>query len=464
MPGIVPSPWPLTGRGAEFRAVLAALRRGSVGVVLAGGAGVGKTRLVREAVAPRRLPPGRRVVWVQGSAAARALPLGAFAGMEAGRSGASGTAADAVGRTLRALDASGPVLLVVDDAHLLDELSAIVVHRMVTRVLAPAVVTIRTGEDAPDLVTALWKDEHLPRLDLEPLGRDDAAALVAQVLGGRVEAASAHRLWTLTGGSPLFLRHLLAGEVDAGRFKASSGTWRWVAEPVLTPELAALVRDQMGALDPGVRDVVDLVALGEPLAVGTLVALSAPDAVEAAEARGLVRVESAGAGLVARLAHPLYGEIRRAAMGRLRARRLRGLVAGTLADAPDPIPRAVLTLESDLPPDPSLFLRAATAAVRLYDLPLAERLSRAAAASGDAEAPRRLHARRGRGGHPGRPPAGGRADPRGGAGSVDALSRGRPGSGGARPDEVHPDGAVADVEQGVFVAAVGVDAVAVAQG
>jgi len=237
----------------------------------------------------------------------------------------------------------------------------------------------------------LWKDEHLPRLDLEPLGRDDAAALVAQVLGGRVEAASAHRLWTLTGGSPLFLRHLLAGEVDAGRFTASSGTWRWVAEPVLTPELAALVRDQMGALDPGVRDVVDLVALGEPLAVGTLVALSAPDAVEAAEARGLVRVESAGAGLVARLAHPLYGEIRRAAMGRLRARRLRGLVAGTLADAPDPIPRAVLTLESDLPPDPSLFLRAATAAVRLYDLALAERLSRAAAASGDAEA-RLVHA------------------------------------------------------------------------
>ena len=88
-------------------------------------------------------------------------------------------------------------------------------------------------------------------------------------------------------------------------------------------------------------------------------------------------------GPVARLAHPLYGEVRRAAMGTLRARRLRGRVAQTLDVVPDPIPRAVLTLDSDLPPEPALFLQAAEAATRMYDLPLAERLARAAAATGD---------------------------------------------------------------------------------
>ena len=96
-------------------------------------------------------------------------------------------------------------------------------------------------------------------------------------------------------------------------------------------------------------------------------------------------------GLVARLAHPLYGEVRRAAMGTLRARRLRGRVAQTLDAAPDPIPRAVLTLDSDLPPDPALFLQAAEAATRMYDLPLAERLAGAAAATGDPVA-RLVHA------------------------------------------------------------------------
>ncbi|HEY0645022.1 MAG TPA: helix-turn-helix transcriptional regulator, partial [Nocardioides sp.] len=57
----------------------------------------------------------------------------------------------------------------------------------------------------------------------------------------------------------------------------------------------------------------------------------------------------------------------------------------------DPIPRAVLTLESDLPADPALFLRAAEAATRLYDLPLAERLARAAADTG-APLARLVHA------------------------------------------------------------------------
>ena len=130
-----------------------------------------------------------------------------------------------------------------------------------------------------------------------------------------------------------------------------------------------------------------MVALAEPVTVPTLCTLTSPADVEQAEGRGLVRAD----GLVARLAHPLYGEVRRAVMGTLRARRLRGQVAQTLDAEPDPIPRAVLTLDSDLPPDPGLFLAAAEAATRMYDLPLAERLARAAASTGDPGA-RLVHA------------------------------------------------------------------------
>jgi DNA-binding CsgD family transcriptional regulator len=136
-----------------------------------------------------------------------------------------------------------------------------------------------------------------------------------------------------------------------------------------------------------VQDVVDVVALAEPVAVASLLALTSAEGLEAAEHRGLVRID----GSVARLAHPLYGEVRRAAMGNVRARRLRGRVAQTLNAGPDPIPRAVLTLDSDLPPEPALFLQAAEAATRMYDLPLAERLARAAAATGDPGA-RLMHA------------------------------------------------------------------------
>jgi DNA-binding CsgD family transcriptional regulator len=370
-------PWPLTGRDSELRRVAAAVRPGAAGVVVAGPAGVGKTRLARAAV--EALGRSSSVVWAHGSRAARPLPLGAFAGLlDLPADDAAGT----IGRALEQLARQQPLVLVVDDAHLLDEHSAIVLHRVVVRGLAPALVTLRTGEPAPDTVTSLWKDDYLSRLDVEPLALEETTALVAQVLGGPVDTASAHRLWTLTQGSPLFLRHLLSGEVSAGRFTPASGVWRWISEPAISPELAAILEREIGGLSTSVQDVVDLVALAEPVAVATLHELTSPGAVEETESRGLVRTD----GLVARLAHPLYGEVRRATMGTLRARRLRGRVAQTLDAEPDPIPRAVLTLDSDLPPEPALFLRAGEAATRLYDLPLAERLARAAAATGDPAA------------------------------------------------------------------------------
>lgn len=375
--------WPLTGRDEELRRVAALIRPGAAGIVVAGPAGVGKTRLAREALP---VSGGRRatVVWAQGSRTARPLPFGAFAGL---LDVAVGDAAETIGRALDQLAGQQPLVLAVDDAHLLDESSAILLNRVVVRRLAPALVTLRTGEPAPDTVTSLWKDDHLPRLDLTPLDVAQTTGLVARVLGGPVESASARRLWTLTQGSPLFLRHLLAGEVAAGRLTPASGIWRWASEPAISPGLADLLEHEIGALAAGVRDVVDLVSLAEPVAVPTVAALTSAADLEEAEDRGLVRTD----GLVVRLAHPLYGEVRRAAMGTLRARRFRGLVAQTLDGASDPIARAVLTLDSDLAPEPALVLRAAEAATRMYDLPLAERLARAAAATEDPSA-RLVHA------------------------------------------------------------------------
>ena len=367
--------WPLTGRDEELHEVARAIRPGAAGVVVVGAAGVGKTRLAREAVAVAA-GRGTTVVWAHGSTAARPFPLGAFAGF---LDLPAGDAAETIGRALEQLARRQPLVLAVDDAHLLDEHSAIVLHRVVARRLAPVLVTLRSGEPVHDTVTSLWKDDHVPLLDLAPLDVAQTTSLVARVLGGPVESASAQRLWTLTEGSPLFLRHLLSGEVSAGRFTPASGVWRWTSEPAISPELAGLLERETGSLAAGVQDVVDLVALAEPVSVDTLAALTSAADLELAEDQGLVRTD----GRVARLAHPLYGEVRRAAMGTLRARRLRGRVALTLDAAPDPIPRAVLTLDSDLAPDPPLFLAAAEAATRLYDLPLAERLARAAAATGD---------------------------------------------------------------------------------
>ena len=65
-----------------------------------------------------------------------------------------------VAGAIKAITASpdgAPVLVVVDDARLLDNLSALVFHQLVLRRAATVTVTIRTGAPAPDAVAAYGK-------------------------------------------------------------------------------------------------------------------------------------------------------------------------------------------------------------------------------------------------------------------------------------------------------------------
>ena len=93
-------------------------------------------------------------------------------------------------------------------------------------------------------------------------------------------------------------------------------------------------------------------------------------------------------GVEVRVAHPLYGEVRRKRAAPTRLRRLRGLVVGELAasddgvDAQVAVRRATLSLDSDLTPDAGLLVRAANGAVWLADLHLADRLAEAAILAG----------------------------------------------------------------------------------
>ncbi|MGH3512061.1 MAG: helix-turn-helix transcriptional regulator, partial [Pseudonocardiaceae bacterium] len=153
---------------------------------MAGAAGVGKTRLAREvlAIAQQR---GARTRWAAATASARALPLGAFAAT-------LGVIGPDPARLLRQASAAlltgagrAGMIVGVDDAHLLDELSATLVHQLVLRRAASVILTLRTGETPPDAVTALWKDGYLTRLELQPLSQDETARLVEARLDGPLD-------------------------------------------------------------------------------------------------------------------------------------------------------------------------------------------------------------------------------------------------------------------------------------
>ncbi len=354
-------------------------------MVLAGTAGVGKTRVAREVVRAQQAR-GATAGWVQGSQSARAVPLGAFAPMLPSATSGATSLASAVARL--ASDAARHRLVVgVDDAHLLDDLSAMLVQQLASVPQAMLVVTLRYGEAAPDAITSLWKDDLLDRIEIPPLDRGETVQVLEAALDGLVDRGSVDRMLTLTGGNALFLRHLVDGEQAAGRFRLSAGVWAWSGGLSLSPVLTQLLADQIGDLDATSMAVLDLLAVGEPLGVDVLTCLHAASSLERVERLGLMAVERAGRRVEARLAHPLYGEQRRSALGSMGVRRVAAELSAALSHvdrrrSEDLLRRAVLADESAAMLDAGLLTAGAARALAVGDAHLACRLARRAVGAG----------------------------------------------------------------------------------
>ncbi len=160
--------WPLTGRGEELASWARLLPTANT------KAWSSRVRQVsaRPGSVAQAADTATRSGWavrrVAGTATGRALTLGAFARWaDVGDASPLALARTVFARLTEGTDGA-PLLLLVDDAHLLDDLSALIVHQLVIQDVARVIATIRTGYAAPDAVTALWKDGQLRRLELSP--------------------------------------------------------------------------------------------------------------------------------------------------------------------------------------------------------------------------------------------------------------------------------------------------------
>jgi DNA-binding CsgD family transcriptional regulator len=360
---------------------------GLAGILVSGPAGVGKSRVVREglsSVATKGFEPR----WAVGTMSARKLPLGAFAPWTGTASSDRLQLVRGVIDSVTAAPSGTTVVLGVDDVHLLDELSTFVLHQIVQRDAAKVVLTVREGERVPTEIYEIWRGGQFDRLDLQPLSADDVSALLAATLGGPVDPDAATRLWKLTRGNALYLRNIVEQEIADGRIQQQNGYWQWIGEPSIPRGLVELIESRFSGLSQPVGEVIDALAVGEPLDMTTMRRITDPEAIEEAQVRGLITVDELDNELEVRLAHPLYGEVRRSRSPETRLRRLRGQVAAELASAPGSgemgtvVRRASLILDSDLPPDTDLLLKAAGGAVWAGDLRLADRLAKAAIRAG----------------------------------------------------------------------------------
>jgi DNA-binding CsgD family transcriptional regulator len=279
------------------------------------------------------------------------------------------------------------MVLAVDDAHLLDDVSATLVHQLVAARSARVLVTMRSLESPPEPIIALWKDGLAERIQLDGLTDEAVGEALSWALDGSVDNAAVAELVARAKGNMLFLRELVTGAIAEGALCDDGGVWRLVGELHPTDRLVELVESRLRGLDEDERSLMELVSLGEPLTVPELEACADLAAVERIEQKGLVESrQDAAARLTVGLSHPVYGDVLRARMSPLRARSVARALAdaveglGSLSDD-DTLRVAGWRLMSG-GAEPSLMHRAATTARWRYDFALAQRLASAAVAAG----------------------------------------------------------------------------------
>jgi hypothetical protein len=321
----VPIRWNVPQHEAALERLNDALGAGRGAVVL-GPDGCGKSTLARLAAEGYgRSHPTAVARWVTGTPTERAVPFGAFSHLVAISDLGKPAALLRAARASLGDDREGNLLLVVDDAHELDVLSATLVYQLALAGAARMVVTGR-ADAAPDAIAALWTDGLLDRIDVE-------------APGGATNPST-------------------PASVDA-----------FIAE-----------------LPAAARTVLDYLAVEEPLSLADLTVLAGAGAVGEAEDVGAAETRARGGSddePVVYTAHPLFAERARAALGPDDARRLRTEVVELLSRRPsdhlsDRLRLACLALDSDAPQRLADVAAAAQQALRLGDLALGERLARSA--------------------------------------------------------------------------------------
>lgn len=381
---------PLAGRREQLTEIESALQNRTAGAVLiTGPMGVGKTRLAREIVV-RADAEGCATHWVVATLTASEIPLGALAHLLPDDEDVSRTLLSRLqiaDRVLRRGASGRAVVMGVDDIHLLDSASAALIHHLIVSGTAFVIATARSADHAPDVFTALWRQGAARSLELEPLTEDATAELLSGLLGDQVDGRAKHRFHQLSQGNALYLRELVQAASSTSALRKVTGVWRLHGSLFPTAALERLLWAGIEHLDPAVRRAVEVVALGEPLGVSLLSQICPAPPLETAEAAGLIHVLADGRRRNVELAHPLLGQVIRAAMPRLRwiaiHRRMAEVLAECGARRREDLRRlATWRLEGAWRTNSALLLTASREAAAFGDHRLAARLAHAAREAG----------------------------------------------------------------------------------
>jgi DNA-binding CsgD family transcriptional regulator len=277
------------------------------------------------------------------------------------------------------------VVLMVDDLHLLDVTSAMLLRQLIMTRSVFLVGTVLSGSRGPTSVTALWRDDRCDRVDLDHLPRDSVETLLFHALGAPVDGPAAHVLWSTSRGNMLFLRELVLGAQQSGSLVDEDGVWRLARPLTSTPRLTELVAERVARVDENGRRELELLALCAPLGADAFDSAIRLRTLEALEAAGLVTATLDGRRRQLSLAHPVHRVVLREQIPQLR---LRALMLDQVAAIEswgarrreDRLRIATWRLEATGDADTTLLGQAARLAHYAHDYPLVVTLAGAAQA------------------------------------------------------------------------------------
>ncbi|MBD7996097.1 hypothetical protein H9639_12385 [Arthrobacter sp. Sa2CUA1] len=374
---------PMVGRDDDVQAVLASLRSQQLhGALVVAEAGLGKSALAQVVVGV--LETSMPVHRVHASSALTGIPYGALAPLLPDLSARDTGSPLAVMRALlqrlrpESEPATGEIpLVVVDDAHALDEASADLLSQLLASgtirvlILTRSITAIPAG--IPDQV---WSG-IISRHHLAPLTEEQVHELCRQILDGPLLSTTSGELARVSGGNPMFVQALVAETRRTGNLVQHNGVW--LLEDFVHPpqgRLGDLLKAQLSGLSVEERETMEIIALAEPLPVGVAFRLGLHRSVDALTAAKLVSVEDAGQRLL-RPRHPLYGEVVRHMVPAARSARLRQRVHAVLPErheSMDGLLRSVAwSLDCGAPVPDEQLLRAAYMANNFFDTTFALR-------------------------------------------------------------------------------------------
>ncbi|MEU6083458.1 LuxR C-terminal-related transcriptional regulator [Streptomyces sp. NPDC047108] len=378
--------WPLVGRDGELEAFERVWAEGQCrAVVVFGAAGVGKSRLADEFLRRAVADGGVRGARATASSAAARVPLGAVAQLVP-----AGTDLSDPVRVFAAVTSalSGPKgnqrwAVLVDDLHLLDGASAVLLQQLTEAGVVRLIATVRNGEPVSDAVEALAWGNGVHRVDLDAFDPRETEWLLRAGLGGPVGRRTVHRLFEASGGNALYLSELVHGALEAGTLASDGEIWE-LREGALpgTPRLSELIAQRLDAAPEATRDVLRLLALCEPVSLADAEAMCGLRDLAALEESGLVQVLRDRRRHALVLAHPLYGETLRAGLPALRRRALllehvERVSAHGSRRRGDTMHLALWQLAATGTADLALLIRAAVLARHVHDYPQVAQLMEA---------------------------------------------------------------------------------------